>query len=187
VSEDDFIEPDTRAEWRSWLAEHHSDSRGVWVAVRKGRDAQPSYDDIVEEALAFGWIDSKAKRLDERRYKQWLSPRRPGGNWAQSNKARVARLIESGQMTEAGMAAVEAAKADGSWEALDAVDALEVPSDLARALDANPAARAFYDAFPDSAKRMILWRVASAKRPETRQRRIEETVRLAAENERAHG
>ena len=185
MDEDDFIEPSTRAEWRSWLQSHHGDSRGVWVAVRKGKGAEPSYDDIVEEALAFGWIDSKAKRLDESRYKQWLSPRRKGGNWAQSNKARVARLIESGQMAEAGMAAVEAAQADGSWGALDAIDALEVPGDLAEALDANPAARLFFEEFPDSAKRMILWWIASAKRSDTRQWRIEETVRLAAENIRA--
>lgn len=185
MDEDDFIEPSNRAEWRLWLQSHHGDSKGVWVAIRKGKGAEPSYEDIVMEAVAFGWIDSKTKRLDESRYKQWVSPRRKGGNWAQSNKERVARLVESGQMTEAGMAAVEAAKADGSWEALDAIDALEVPPDLAEALDANPAARLFFEKFPDSAKRATLWWITTAKRPETRRWRIEETVRLAAENIRA--
>lgn len=110
------VEPADRAAWRAWL-DAHPDESGVWLVVPKGAGSRLTYDDAVEEAVAFGWVDSKANRLDETRYKQWFSPRKKGSHWAASNKERVSRLIESGQMTARGLAAVEAARADGSWDA----------------------------------------------------------------------
>jgi uncharacterized protein YdeI (YjbR/CyaY-like superfamily) len=128
----------------------------------------------------------KANSLDERRYKQWMAPRRAGSGWAESNKRRVERLMAEGRIAPAGIAAIEAAKADGSWTKLDASGSLTVPRDLARAMKAYPDARPHFDAFPPSARRVILEWIGSAKRPETRAKRVEETARLAQENVRAN-
>jgi uncharacterized protein YdeI (YjbR/CyaY-like superfamily) len=177
-----------RAGWRRWLRSHHASSTGVWVLVRKKGGKRPgvTYEEVVEEGLCFGWIDSRANPVDEDRYRLTMTPRKPGSVWAATNKERVARLTAAGRMTAAGLAVVEAAKADGSWDALSGVDALEVPEDLAAALAADPAAARHFEAFPPSSKKMILYWIASAKRPQTRARRVEETVRLAAENLRAN-
>jgi uncharacterized protein YdeI (YjbR/CyaY-like superfamily) len=140
-----------------------------------------TYDEAVEEALCFGWIDSVVNRLDGDRFKQLVTPRRPGSAWARSNKARVERLLEQGLMEPAGLAAVEAAKADGSWSALDDVEDLVVPDDLAAALAAEPAAARYFYGLSDSARKLSLYWIASAKRPETRAKRIEQTARNAAE------
>lgn len=178
---------ESRAQWRAWLTAHAADSPGVWVVTwRRGADRpRVAYEDLVEEALCVGWIDSQARTLDDRRGAQLFTPRRRGSGWARTNKARVARLEAAGLMTEAGQAVVEQARRDGSWTALDAVEALEVPADLAAALDADPAARRHWDGFPPSARRMLLAWVLDAKRSETRLRRIEETVTRAARGERA--
>lgn len=182
------LKPRGRAAWRAWLAQHHASSPGVWVAIAKQGSAQRGlpYVDAVEEALCFGWIDSQARSLDASHFLQWFSPRKPRSVWSPINKERVARLIEQGQMTPAGLAKIEAAQADGSWTSYDAVERLEIPADLAEALAANPAARQHFEAFSPSSRKMILWWIASAKRPETRQKRIAETVRLAAQNLRAN-
>ena len=182
----DEVEPRSREQWRAWLAAHADDGRGAWLVLHKGSQPPLTYDEAVEEALAAGWIDSKPARLDERRYKLWLAPRKAGSNWSAANKERVGRLVDEGRMTPRGEAVVAQARADGSWEALETVQALEEPSDLAAALDAVPAARDFYDAFPPSSKRIILEWIAGARTPATRQKRIDETVRLAAENLRAN-
>jgi uncharacterized protein YdeI (YjbR/CyaY-like superfamily) len=144
------------------------------------------YGEAVEEALCFGWVDSKPNKLDDERSLLWFAPRKPGTGWSRPNKERVARLIEAGLMAPAGLAKVEAAQADGSWNALDAIEALELPADLDRALAADPAARRYWDAFPRSVKREILEWIAGAKTPSTRARRVDETARLAAENRRAN-
>ncbi|MGZ4133281.1 MAG: YdeI/OmpD-associated family protein [Actinomycetota bacterium] len=182
------VEAKDRAAWRRWLQRHHASSRGVWLLVRKKGGDRPgvTYVEAVEEALCFGWIDSRANPLDEHRYRLTMTPRKPGSVWAATNKERVARLTAEGRMAPAGLAAIEAATADGSWDALTAVDALEVPPDLADALAANPAAARHFEAFPPSSKKMILFWIASAKRPETRAKRVEETVRLAERNVRAN-
>ncbi len=140
----------------------------------------------MEEALCFGWIDSTARTLDDERTMQWFAPRKPRSGWSTPNKERVARLITTGLLAPAGLAKIDAAKQDGSWSALDAVEALEVPPDLGAALAANPAAQQHWDAFPRSVKRGILAWIATARRPETRARRVAETARLAADNIRAH-
>jgi uncharacterized protein YdeI (YjbR/CyaY-like superfamily) len=181
------VHPLSRAEWRQWLAEHHTRPQGVWLISYKKATGKPTvtYDEAVEEALCFGWIDSKGNKLDDERTMLWFAPRRPGTGWSRPNKERIERLIAAGLMMPAGLAKIERAKADGSWSALDAVEALEVPPDLAAALAANPAAEEHFTAFPRSAKRAILFWIQSAKRAETRANRIAETVRLAAENIRA--
>lgn len=183
---DSTLQPRNRAAWRAWLAKHHASSQGVAVVIAKKQASGLSYVDAVEEALCFGWIDSRTNKLDAGHFRQWFSPRKPGSVWSPINKERVARLIEADRMTPAGLAKIEAAQADGSWTSYDAVEALQVPADLEWALAANPTARQHFDAFSPSAKKMILWWIASAKRPETRQKRIAETVRLAAQNLRAN-
>ena len=177
----------SRAEWRAWLAAHHASPDWIWLVYPKqgsDRFTDLTYDAIVEEALCFGWIDSVARGAGADHRCIRLSPRRPGSGWAATNKRRVERLVADGRMTPAGLAAIDAAKRDGSWEALDAVERLEVPDDLAAALDADPAARRHFDAFPPGARKLALTWIAAAKRPETRAARIAETARLAARNER---
>lgn len=178
-----LVEPLDRTEWRAWLQENHATSPGVWVAVGKkgGTRTALTYEETVEEALRFGWIDGVVNRLDADRYKQRLTPRKPGSTWSRSNKERVARLIEQGLMTPAGLAAIEAAHANGSWELLDDVEDLVVPEDLAAALETMPAAASYFAGLSPSPKKLILYWIGSAKRPETRARRIDRTLRAAAD------
>lgn len=184
----DAVQPRTRGEWRAWLAAHHDACRGVWlVSAKKATgESRVEYDEAVEEALCFGWIDSVARTLDDTRSMLRFSPRTPRSGWSRSNKLRVERLEAAGVMTPAGRARIDAAIADGSWTKLDAVENLEVPDDLATACAAYPNARANFDAFPRSARRGILEWIVQAKRPETRARRVGETARLAESNYRAN-
>lgn len=182
------FEPDSRAGWRAWLETHHGTSTGVWLVLRK-RSAGPvnlSGDEAVEEALCFGWIDSKPRKLDETRSMLYLAPRKPGSGWSAVNKARVERMRAAGLMTAAGQAKIDAAVRDGSWTLLDTVDALEVPPDLETALAQEAGARERWDAFPRSAKRGILEWIAQAKTAATREKRVRETATLAARGERAN-
>jgi len=176
-----------RAAWRRWLERNHGAAKGVWVVSWRTQTGKPrvEYDALVEEALCFGWIDGHQKPVDDELIMQLLTPRRPGSAWASSNKKRVASLEQAGAMTEAGRRVVEAAKADGSWSRYDSADALEIPTDLTAALARNAAAARNFDAFTDAAKRAILRWLIDAKRPETRAKRVGETARLAATNERA--
>ncbi len=141
---------------------------------------------MVEEALAFGWVDSKPGKLDDARTMLYFAPRKAGSGWSRPNKDRVERLIASGRMTASGLAKVEVAKKDGSWSVLDAVERLELPDDLITALDDHGSARENFEAFPRSVKRGILEWIVNAKRPETRAKRILETATLAVKNERAN-
>lgn len=180
--------PLDRAAWRAWLQVNHTRKAGVWMISYKKAAGKPTltYDEAVEEALCFGWVDSKGGKLDEQRTMLWFAPRRPGSGWSKPNKERIEKLLEAGLMAAAGLAKVEAAKLDGSWNTLDAVEALEIPADLDRALAVYPTARQNFEAFPRSVKRGILEWISTAKKPETRARRVEETARLAAENKRAN-
>jgi uncharacterized protein YdeI (YjbR/CyaY-like superfamily) len=176
------------AEWRRWLERHHATSEGIWLVIaKKGSGLTTvSQAEAVEEALCFGWIDAKAHPLDESRWKQWFGRRRPGSGWSAVNKRRIEQLIADGRMAPAGLAAIEAARADGSWTKLDAAETLELPDDLGAALAAYPNARAHFDAFPPSARKAILQWIHDARRPETRTKRVEETARLAEEDVRAN-
>lgn len=180
--------PKTRAQWRAWLQQNHERVEGVWLVTYKKATGKLrlDYAEAVEEALCFGWVDSKPGKLDAERSVLWFAPRKSGSRWSGPNKERVERMTAAGLMAPAGLAKVEAAKRDGTWSALDAVEALEVPPDLARALAQRAPAGENFGAFPRSVKRSILEWIVAAKRAETRAKRVEETARLAAENKRAN-
>lgn len=178
---------DDRAGWRAWLERNHASTQGVWVVTWRTQTGKPrlDYDALVEEALCFGWVDSREQPVDAERLMQLVTPRKRGSAWARSNKERIARLENAGVLADAGRRVVEVAKADGSWSRYDAAEALDIPADLEAALVADAQAAQNFEAFTDAAKRTILRRLIDAKRPATRAKRIEETVRLAAQNERA--
>lgn len=182
------VHVDSGAELRAWLEANHDSSDGVWLVTHKKTSATGPYvswTEIVDELIAYGWVDSVQKRFDEDRSKIQITPRKPKSKWSRVNKERVERLTAEGRMAPPGIAMVELAKETGTWTALDAVERLEEPDDLRAALDAVPDARRHYDAFPPSSRRAILEWVTSAKRPATREARIAETVALAAEDLRA--
>ncbi len=183
------LHADDRATWRAWLEENHAIARGVWLVTWRpglGR-ARLDYESAIEEALCFGWVDSTGGHLDADRGKLYFAPRKPRSVWAATNKARVERLIAEGRMAPAGLAAIDRARANGSWEILDGPERLEVPDDLVAALEIRPPAAANFSAFPPSTRRMLLAWIASAMRPETRAARIAKTAEAAARNERARG
>ena len=150
---------------------------------RSGR-AGLSYEEAVQEALCFGWIDGKAAGLDDQRTMLRFSPRKRGSGWARTNKVRIERLLAEGLMAPAGLALIEEAKRDGSWTLLDDVENLVVPDDLAAALDAHPGARERWDALPRSVRRGALEQIVQAKRPETRAKRVAEFALVTAQGER---
>lgn len=179
------IQPASRAEWRAWLAENHATSAGVWLITWKKQAARPTvvYEEAVEEALCFGWIDGVVNRVDDERTKEWFAPRRAKSTWARTNKERVARLETAGLMTEAGRAAIAIAQANGSWNSLDAIDAIVIPDDLAAAFAARAGARGHFDASSASVRRSALAWVYGAKRPETRAARVEQVAGIAGRGE----
>ncbi|MEN0023519.1 YdeI/OmpD-associated family protein [Microbacterium sp. LS_15] len=172
------------ATWRAWLEQNHERTAGVWLLSVRGRSTGVGYDDAVRQALCFGWIDGPVRTFDDTTVGQWFSPRRRGSGWAATNKARIAELEATGQMAPAGIRVLEAARADGSWTVLDGPEAGVEPPEFTTALDAVPAARANWDAFPPSVKKFGLTHIAMAKRPETRASRIAKIVADAAEGRR---
>lgn len=183
------VQADDRDTWLAWLEANHVTSRGVWLVTWRARSGRAGldYEAAVEEALCFGWVDSTAGRVDEDRGKLYFACRKRRSAWAATNKARVEHLIAQGRMTPAGLAAIEQAKANGSWEILDSVERLEVPADLTAALAAHPPVAVNFTAFPPSARKILLGWVVSARRPETRATRIRHIAEAAARNERARG
>ncbi|MBI1189216.1 MAG: hypothetical protein GC200_00830 [Tepidisphaera sp.] len=174
---------------RTWLQEHHASHGPIWLVYDKATKDSPralTYDDIVEEALCFGWIDSVSGSVGATQAKLYFSPRKPKSGWSARNKLLIASLQDRRLITPAGQAKIDAAIADGSWTLLDAIEALEMPPDLAKALDAKPKARAHFDAFPRGVRKRILAWVYSAKREETRSARVREVATLAARNVRAN-
>ncbi len=171
----------------AWLEGEHASAPGLYVKIAKKGSGVPSVDweQMVEVLLCFGWIDGRANRVDDRFYVQRITPRRPRSVWSQKNVATVERLIAEGRMRPAGLAAVEAAKADGRWERAYAGPAtVTMPDDLAAALDAEPAARAAYDALDGQNRYAVLWRVHTAGTPATRAKRIAAAVQKLAEGDR---
>lgn len=177
-----------RESWRSWLELNHERPSGVWLVLYRAGSGKRSvtYEMAVEEALCFGWIDSKGNKVDDEKSVLWFSPRKPRSPWSRINKERVERLMRDGAMTDAGLKVIETAHRNGSWSAYDAVEDLQIPDDLATALAADEMASQHFEAFPPSSKKIILWWIESAKRPVTRSARIAETVRLASQNLRAN-
>ena len=174
MAEEPRVQPESRAEWRAWLEKYHLELAAVWVVFWRAHTGRRplQYEEAVEEALCFGWIDGKAGRVDEDRTTIRFSRRKPGSAWARSNKERVARLTAAGLMAEPGLRAVAEAQANGSWTLLDAIDALLVPDELDAALAARPGARSRFDDYAPSARRMMLAWVTHAKRPATRAARV---------------
>ncbi|WP_375386812.1 YdeI family protein [uncultured Amnibacterium sp.] len=174
------------ATWRAWLEANHASSKGVWLL--RGRPGfghlHIEYEAAIVQALCFGWIDGPVRVFDEETSGLWFAPRRPSSGWAATNKARLLLLEEQGLMAEAGLRAVEVAKANGAWTVLDNAEALREPSDLAAALDADPAARAAWNGFPPSARKVGIGAVDAARRPETRTARIARLVADAAAGRR---
>lgn len=182
------IPADSPAAWRRWLQENHATASSVWLIIyRKATGiASITYDQAVDEALCFGWIDSKPNKRDAESFYQFFSKRNPKSAWSGVNKRKVEKLTAAGKMTAAGQAMIDLAKSSGTWDALNEVEALVIPTDLAAALAENPVAATHFAAFPPSAKRGILEWIAAAKQAETRAKRIRETATLAARNERAN-
>ncbi len=174
--------------WREWLEEHHQTVKSVWLIIYRKESGVPSvyYPEAVDEALCFGWVDSKPNKRDEQSFFQFFSKRNPKSNWSKLNKDKVARLLEAGKISPAGLEMIEIARQSGTWTALDDVENLVIPPDLQSAFDQNPTAWAYFDAFPKSVKRGILEWLLNAKQPATRQKRIYETVSLAEKNIRAN-
>jgi uncharacterized protein YdeI (YjbR/CyaY-like superfamily) len=181
------VQVNSRAELRAWLRDHHRQQESIWlVTFKKNKGPLVPYDYIVEEAICFGWIDSRVAKLDQDRSMLLLSPRRAGSAWSKVNKERVDRLMPLGLMMPAGQALIDQAKRDGAWDRLNQVDALIVPPDLMAAFDATPGARPMWDRFPPSSRRGILEWINTAKRDETRAARVLQTARLAAQGIKAN-
>jgi uncharacterized protein YdeI (YjbR/CyaY-like superfamily) len=175
-------------EWRKWLERNHQSEKAVWlIFYKKGSGIQSTnYSEALEEALCFGWIDSKANKRDDESYYQYFAKRKTKSKWSKVNKEKVAILIEKGLMTPAGLESIEAAKQNGTWSALDEVEELIIPSDLQVLFDKNIVAFKNWEKFSRSVKRGILEWILNAKRPVTRQKRIVETVDLAKVNIKAN-
>jgi len=177
-----------RRELRHWLQKNHAQSESVWLIIHKKNSTGKSITipEAVEEGLCFGWIDSKANKIDNEKYKLLFCPRKPKSVWSKVNKARIERLIADGLMAAPGMAKIEAAKKSGSWTSIDAIEEYVMPAELKKAFTKNKTALKHFEAFPPSAKKAIYQWIISAKRAETLQKRVLETVSQAQKNMRAN-
>lgn len=178
----------TRADWRKWLEKNHLTEKSVWLIIYRKESDIPSiyYPEAVDEALCFGWIDSKPNKRDNNSYFQFFSKRNPKSNWSKVNKEKVDKLIAQGLMQSKGLEMIEIAKQNGTWTALDEVEKFTIPDDLKELFEKNKTALENWEKFSRSSKRGILEWIMNAKRPETRKKRIEETVSLAEKNSKAN-
>jgi uncharacterized protein YdeI (YjbR/CyaY-like superfamily) len=170
-----------RKEWRVWLEQNHSHMQEIWLIYYKKHSGKPRipYDDAVEEALCFGWIDSIVKKIDDERYCQKFTPRKDRSNWSELNKKRVKKMIRQGLMTEAGMAKIRAARESGEWDKIPSQrDFPDIPNEFKKELDRNKMAKDNFDNLAPSYRRQFVGWIAAAKRSETRQSRIKEAVGL---------
>ncbi len=170
--------------FRNWLEKHAESHPPIWLIFY--RKSAFTVSEAIDEALCFGWIDSKPNKRDSESYYLFFSPRNPKSRWSAVNKEKVKRLLAEGKIAAPGLRMIELAKSTGTWDALNAVDALEIPDDLGLALDEYPPAKSNFEAFPPSVKRGILEWILSAKTKTTRQKRILETAQLAQFNLRAN-
>lgn len=176
------VQPKSRKAWRAWLQKHHAASTGVWLVYAKKHTGIPSltYSDAVEEALCFGWIDSLIHPIDDSFFRQVFTPRTKKSAWSAVNRKRVERLVAAGLMTEAGLALITHAKKTGRWEAHMAAESLTIPPELKKALKANPSAKKNWPTYTESQRKMFLYRVNGAKRPETRAKRIARVIDIVS-------
>ena len=178
--------PKSRQEWREWLQDNHDKKQSVWLIYYKKKSNIPTviYSEAVDEALCFGWIDSKSKPIDEHKFMQFFSRRKPNSVWSRVNKEKIERLTNEGLMTEAGYEIIEIAKQNGSWTILDEAEALIIPDDLDKELQKRKNAKEYFLSLSRSDKRNILQWLVLAKRQETREKRIAEIVELADKNQK---
>ncbi len=178
----------TRKHWRRWLEKNQVSEKKVWLIIYRKGSKTPSvyYEEAVEEALCFGWIDSKGNKRDEESYYQFFCQRKPKSNWSRTNRQRVEKLVEAGLMTASGQTMIDLAKKTGTWTALEDIHNLVIPEDLQQMFNGNETAFKNFEAFSPSIKRGILEWIMNAKKPETRQQRIAQTVELAEKNIKAN-
>lgn len=185
-TEIEIFYPKDQAMWRNWLAQNHQSKSSVWIVFYNKASQMPtlSWSEAVDVALCFGWIDSKKVKVDEHSSHQFFSPRKKQSTWSKVNKEKVQQLIAKGLMTQAGLDSIAIAKENGSWNLLDQVEELLIPDDLNLALRATPPAEEYFLSLSKSVKKMMLTWLVLAKRPETRQNRISEIARTAAQGTR---
>lgn len=174
--------PTNREEWRDWLKENHDFKQSIWLVQYRKKANIPSitWNEAVDEALCFGWIDSIKKKLNEEATIQFFSRRKPNGTWSKINKEKIQKLINNGRMAPAGLECIEKAKQNGSWTILDEVEELKIPQDLANAFEDHMGALDYFSSLSKSTRKMILQWLVLAKRPETRLKRINEVAQHAA-------
>jgi uncharacterized protein YdeI (YjbR/CyaY-like superfamily) len=174
------------AKWEEWLARNHAKSPGLWLRIGKAKSdvKSVSYPDALDVALCYGWIDGQKKRWDDDTYVQKFTPRGPRSIWSKINREKVQRLIEAGRMQPAGLAAIDRAKANGQWDAAyDSLRTATVPEDLQKALNNRPKAKTFFSTLNSQNRYAILFRIQTAKKPETRAKRIEQFVAMLERRE----
>ncbi len=179
----------SREDWKTWLAEHHATSDGLWLKIsKKGSGiASVSYAEALDVALCYGWIDSQKDRFDKDYFLQRFTPRKPRSKWSRINRDKVTKLIAEGGMKPAGLQEINRAKADGRWDAAyESQSNATVPEDLQRELDKNPEASAFFASLNSANRYAILYRIQDAKKPETRARRIAKFVTMLAERKKLY-
>jgi len=179
----------SQSKWADWLAKQHDNSAGVWLKLAKKDSGIPSvtYAEALDIALCYGWIDGQKNSFDEKYFLQKFTPRRPKSIWSKINVEKVERLIASGQMKPSGLKAIEAAKADGRWkQAYSSQKNISVPEDFQSALDKNKKAKAFFETLNSSNRYPFLFRIETAKKAETRAKRIQQFVEMLAKNEKFH-
>ena len=173
--------PESPADWRKWLEQNHHEKQSVWLIYYRTSTKIPSlsWSEAVDEALCFGWIDSTKKKIDEERYMQYFSRRKPKSTWSKINKEKVAHLIQNKRMTKAGYESIERAKQNGSWTHLEEVDSLQIPEDLKEEFAKHQGSMEYFESLSNSDKKILLYWIISAKRPATRQKRISEIAENA--------
>lgn len=178
----------TNKEWRAWLAKNGKEKDAVFLIIyhKDSPTASIGYKESIEHALCYGWIDSKAIKRDEESFYLTFTKRNPKSKWSTVNKERAERMIAEGLMTPEGQAMIDLAKETGAWDALEEAGNAVIPDDLQKAFDDNPKAQEHFDRFPPSSKRLILEWILNARRPETREKRIAQSIEMAARNERAN-
>lgn len=181
TKETETVCPPNLEAWRQWLHDNHSTKQSVWLVYYKKNSPQANYSliDAVDEALCFGWIDSKSKSLDEEKIMQFFSRRKPNGTWSKINKEKIKQLIETNRMAAAGLEAIEKAKLNGSWTLLDEVEELIIPKDLEKVFQSMPGSKAFFTSLSKSVKKSMLQWLVLAKTEKTREKRINEIASSA--------
>ena len=178
--------PESKQAWRQWLKKHHQTKKTVWlICYKKNANKKTiSWSDAVDEALCFGWIDSTVRPIDDEKFMRSFMKRKPKGTWSKINKEKIKALIESGRMTPAGLECIENAKQNGSWNILDEVEELIIPKDLEKAFKTKPGSKAYFLSLSKSVRKAMLHRIAMAKRPETKQKRIAEIIEAVSQKKK---